>query len=76
MDMGEGVEVGKVCGPKVMPLDPLPVREVEQLLPPPGVCRRRWVRVIPPRVPIFLEIPLYGGWCVWAADQILPGVTP
>ena len=38
VDMGEGVEVGKVCGPKVMPLDPLPVREVEQLLPPPWVC--------------------------------------
>ena len=49
LDMGVGV--GGVCGPKVAPLASLPVWEVEQPPPPPGVCLWRWVWGAPPRAP-------------------------
>ena len=74
-DMGAGVEVGRVCAPKVTPLPPLPVREVEHLLPPPDAYRRRWVLGVSPFcVPNFSwGPPIWGMVCVGCGPNFARG---
>ena len=74
VDMGEGVEVGKVCGPKVMPLDPLPVREVEQFFPPPGCVPAEVGSGNPPPCSNFYrDTPIWGMVCVGCGPNFARG---
>ena len=73
MDMGLGV--GGVCVPKVTPLSPLPLLEVEQiLLPPECVLEEVGVGRPPPCVPKFASnSPIRGIFCVICGPNFVRG---